>query len=384
MRILFGTALGLLLTSTALAQQPAIPPGTGIWQDLSPHTVQFVTVDKDVRLEVLDWGGTGRPVVLLAGLSDTAHVFDDFAPKLTHTFHVYGITRRGFGASSAPAIGYSADRLADDILAVLDALKINNPVLIGHSIAGEELSSVATRYPKRIAGLVYMDAAHEYAYLNPERGDYQVDLNSLQGTLQQLQEHPGDSHAIGDLLRVELPRFQRALKVHEDDLALASKITQSIGPTPADLASFDAFHRFKTKFDGVEIPESELRQQYLLKPDGGVGRTKAGPAAFNGIISGEERFSNLQVPILAFFTIPRTHGTQLDRLPPSLVAALVNRETMQNQEQADAFKIGVPSAEVVIIPNANHGVFLSNESEVLHDIATFIGSLPAVSKLNER
>ena len=50
---------------------------------------------------------------------------------------------------------------------------------------------------------------------------------------------------------------------------------------------------------------------------------------------------------------------------------------MQNQEQADAFKIGVPSAEVVIIPNANHGVFLSNESEVLHHIANFIGSLPA-------
>jgi len=377
MRILFGFALGLLLASTALAQQPAISPDTGKWQDPSPHTVQFVTVDKDVRLEVLDWGGTGRPVVLLAGLSNTAHVFDDFAPKLTPSFHVYGITRRGFGASSAPAIGYSADRLADDILAVLDALKINNPVLIGHSIAGEELSSVATRYPKRIVGLIYLDAAHEYAYLNPERGDYQVDLNSLQGTLQQLQVHSGDAHTIDDLLKVELPRFQRALKVHEDDLALASKITQSIGPAPADLTSFDAFHQFKTKFDGVEIPESELRQQYLLKPDGSVGRTKASPAAFNGIISGEERFSKLQVPILALFTIPRTHGTQLDRLPPSLVTALVNRETMQNQEQADAFKIGVPSAEVVIIPNANHGVFLSNESEVLHHIANFIGSLPA-------
>jgi non-heme chloroperoxidase len=172
MRILFGTALSLLLASTALAQQPAISPGTGIWQDPSPHTVQFVTVDKDVRLEVLDWGGTGRAVVLLAGLGDTAHVFDDFALKLTHSFHVYGITRRGFGSSSAPAIGYSADRLADDVVAVLDALKINNPVLIGHSIAGEELSSVATRYPKRIVGLIYLDAAHEYAYLNPERGDY--------------------------------------------------------------------------------------------------------------------------------------------------------------------------------------------------------------------
>jgi pimeloyl-ACP methyl ester carboxylesterase len=42
-----------------------------------------VTVDEHVRLEVLDWGGTGRPILLLTGLGNTAHVFDDFALKLT-------------------------------------------------------------------------------------------------------------------------------------------------------------------------------------------------------------------------------------------------------------------------------------------------------------
>jgi hypothetical protein len=61
-------------------------------RDESPHTVRFVSVDSDVKLEVLDWGGSGRALVLLAGLGDTAHVFDDFAPKLTSTYHVYGIS----------------------------------------------------------------------------------------------------------------------------------------------------------------------------------------------------------------------------------------------------------------------------------------------------
>ena len=121
----------------------------GPWHDPSPHTVQFVTVDDNVKLEVLDWGGSGRPLVLLAGLGNTAHVFDDFAPKLTSEYHVYGITRRGYGASSAPASGYSADRLGDDVLAVLDDLKLDRPVLVGHSIAGEELSSVGSRHPER-------------------------------------------------------------------------------------------------------------------------------------------------------------------------------------------------------------------------------------------
>ena len=73
------------------------------WRDPSPHTSQRITVEKDVQLEVLDWGGSGQPLVFLAGLGNTAHVFDKFAPKLIDQYHVYGITRRGFGASSSPA-----------------------------------------------------------------------------------------------------------------------------------------------------------------------------------------------------------------------------------------------------------------------------------------
>src|SRR2546430_2962115 len=59
----------------------------------SPHAIQFVTVDKYVRLEVLDWGGLGRPVILLPGGGDTAHVFDEFAPKLTANYRDRKSTR---------------------------------------------------------------------------------------------------------------------------------------------------------------------------------------------------------------------------------------------------------------------------------------------------
>lgn len=131
--------------------------------DASPHSVRFVTVEKDVNLEILDWGGSGRPLVLWAGLGNNAHIFDAFAPRFTPAYHVYGITRRGFGVSSAPASGYSANRLGDDVLAVLDALKLNRPVLAGHSIAGEELSSIGSRHPEKTAGLIYLDAGYGYA-----------------------------------------------------------------------------------------------------------------------------------------------------------------------------------------------------------------------------
>ena len=134
------------------------------------RSTHFVTVAKGVRLEVLDSGGTGRPVVLLAGLGNTAHIFDGFAVKLREKYHVYGITRRGFGESSAPPVAngaYAADRLGDDVIAVIDALKISRPILMGHSIAGEELSSIGTRRPEKVAGLVYLNAGYSFALYNP-------------------------------------------------------------------------------------------------------------------------------------------------------------------------------------------------------------------------
>jgi pimeloyl-ACP methyl ester carboxylesterase len=45
---------------------------------------------------VLDWGGTGPPLVFLAGLGNTAHVFDHFAHQFTDRFRVLGVTRRGY------------------------------------------------------------------------------------------------------------------------------------------------------------------------------------------------------------------------------------------------------------------------------------------------
>src|ERR1700682_3132182 len=97
---------------------------------------------------------------LVVGLGNTAHIFDDFAPKLTSEYHVYGITRRGYRASSVPASGYSANRLGDAVLAGLEALKLARAVFVGPSIAGEELSSVGTRRRERVAGLIYLDAGY--------------------------------------------------------------------------------------------------------------------------------------------------------------------------------------------------------------------------------
>jgi pimeloyl-ACP methyl ester carboxylesterase len=187
-------------------------------RDTSPHTVTFIAVDTDVKLEVLDWGGSGRPLVLLAGLGATAHVFDELAQKLSSRYRVYGITRRGFGASSIPASGYTADRLGDDVLAVVDSLKLERPVIAGHSIAGQELSSIGSRHPQRVAGLIYLDAGYSYAYYDRSRGDLLIDIYEVEKRLAQF--HPGNGPddpnvyltLIRELLGTNLPALEKVLR----------------------------------------------------------------------------------------------------------------------------------------------------------------------------
>lgn len=72
--------LPLLISVHALSGQ-----GAASWRDPSPHEERFVTVDSSVKLEVLDWGGSGRPV-LFVGCYLTGHVYEDIAPKLTDRF----------------------------------------------------------------------------------------------------------------------------------------------------------------------------------------------------------------------------------------------------------------------------------------------------------
>lgn len=298
------------------------------------HTAHFITVDKGVTLEVLDWGGSGRPVVLLAGLGDTAHVFHKFATILTGSYHVYGITRRGFGASSVPSSGYSADRLGDDVLAVIDSLKLNWPVLVGHSIGGEELSSVGSRHPERVAGLIYLDAAYSYAYYDASRGDLNIDVLGLQGKLEQLKPGSGlrDPRPLLAEIAASLPGFEKVLREKVKDLEAMS--------TPSASA-----------------------------PQSGGQPTKPGLAAAQSIMAGVQKYTKIQAPILAIYALP--HDTK-----PKNPQFEARDLTSITGPQAKAFETGLPSARVVRLPRASHYVFQSNEADVLREMNTFIGSLP--------
>jgi pimeloyl-ACP methyl ester carboxylesterase len=288
-------------------------------------------------LEVLDWGGSGRPIVLLAGGGNTAHVFDNFAPKLTAHHHVYGITRRGFGASGYSATHDPADRLGDDVVAVIDALNLQKPILVGHSIAGVELSSIANSYPNRVGGLVYLDAAYSYAFDNG-KGPNIMEIQKLQGP-------------------------------------------QPPPPSQTDLATFGAFQKYYERVNGFLFPEAELRAQRESTPDGGVGKQRdlPGTALFMPLMTGTKKYTAIPVPALIIFANPHSQGTWVDEnADPSVQTAAKTYSTALEalvERQEKSVVDGVPTAHLITLPGAKHYVFLSNESEVLKDIYAFIADL---------
>jgi non-heme chloroperoxidase len=331
----YNLLVGFILLVLLVA--PVYSQGSAVWKDPSPHITRFVSVDKDVRLEVLDWGGSGRPIVLLAGGGNTAHVFDGFAPKLTAYYHVYGITRRGFGTSGYSATDDPAGRLGDDVVAVIDALKLNRPILVGHSLAGAELSSVASGHPGRVAGLVYLDAAYSYAFDNG-RGSNIMEIQKLQGP-------------------------------------------QPPPPGDADLASFSALQKYYERVNGFQFPEAELRLQRESTPAGrvGKGRSLPGGALFMPLMMGTKKYSEIPAPALIIFANPHSQGAWVDtNTDPSVQTAAKAYSTALvalTERQEKAVENGVPTAHVITLPGANHYVFLSNEADVLREMRAFLAGL---------
>jgi pimeloyl-ACP methyl ester carboxylesterase len=311
------------------------------WQtEAKQGGLSFVTVEPGIRLEVKDWGGVGRPVILLAGLGGTLHTFDDFAPRLTGKYHVYGITRRGYGASSAPdPVGdhYDADRLGDDVLSILDQMKIQNPVLIGHSFAGEELSSICSRFPNRVAGLVYLDAANRYAFSPEHRGDFRIDTLELRRELNASLDAISPTEA-----RSAIERLQAMLPQFEADLSEQQKL---IVTTP-EMSAKD----YAEQMNDRSTPAGQIEKAAL---------------------DGERRYTELKCPVLAIFALPHDHG-----LPPGAKRDAVDAWELQTfGPLADSFQLGVPTARVVRIAHAKHAVFESNPTEVINEIDHFIDGL---------
>src|SRR5258708_6291200 len=266
----------------------------------------------------------------------TVHVNDDFASKLAHRFRVFGITRRGIGASDKPTTGYAIQRSADDVREVLESLRLERAILVATSCGGQILNPLASQYPDLVGGLVYLNGAED-------------------PTLTSVDYDP------------PLPEF--------------TKLPPSIKPAPApDYRSFEGYRIAQRRDHGVAFPESELRHLFVANPDGSMGRSLLSPVIRKAITEDarvKPDYSQIRVPVLAIFSAPRTLADLERDSPPRHEQ---DRAILRQQQAAERAMVsrwerdllaGVPTARIVELAGASLYMFLSNEADVLRELSTF-------------
>jgi len=220
-------ALGMLclLSVTARGSDPS-------WSDPSPHRDGFVTAN-GIKLNYLDFGGSGPAMILIHGLGDNPHIFDDLAPGLTDRFHVIAYARRGHGLSDAKE-PYDAATLTEDLRGLMDALGIARADLVGWSMGGNEITWMATRYPQRVGHIVYFDGLYDYAdpdFARTYRAIPPELLETPPGVLASLDAYRAYQKAaafapLKDMRRVEA--YMRQLIIQKPDGTVTTRMPQNL------------------------------------------------------------------------------------------------------------------------------------------------------------
>jgi pimeloyl-ACP methyl ester carboxylesterase len=321
--------LSLLPPVDLLAQALAERPPT----DASPHNIGWVSVD-GVRVPYLDWGGDGLALVLVPGFGNSAHVFDEFAPRFSDRHRVVSVTRVGFGEADQPEErGYELASRVGHIRAALDSAGITRAVLIGHSLGGDEITAFAVAHPERTAALIFLDAALDHT------------------------------------------------KAGKWEEALSEFLQVAPQPGASDLSNAHAYQRYLRQIRGIEFPIGEILATTVFDSSGAVRGPRTRGRVVERILSvtSPPEFHRVRLPVLSLYS----DWGDITDIMPWLARDSVNRNRasviLREQvapELADErakFARAVPGA-VVVSYRTHHYQFLSMPDDIERRIRSFLSS----------
>ncbi len=270
--------------------------------DLQHH---FVTTDDGGRIHAVE-RGDGPPVVLVHGITLGVATWAPQLRQLADRHRVIAIGQRGHGQSLAGEDGYSMERLADDLLAVLDALDVTGGLLVGHSMGGMVSQLLAVRHPdelaRHVAGLVLVATSARPMTAGPA------------GPLVAAGLAGGAARGLGRAERRGQGLFP------SDDLALwATRATFGAHPAPAD----------------VELTRAMIAAM--------------SPTAVSGLLG----------PLLAFDVHRQIHAIDL---PTHVVVG--TRDLLTPPRMARAIVDQIPGATLHILAGCGHMVMLERADEL--------------------
>ncbi len=149
------------------------------------------------------------PMVLLHGLLDNGLCFGRLAYSLYTQYDVFLPDARGHGKSEAPGGGYDLKTMAGDVRQLVDALGMDTPILLGHSMGAATAAEFAAEYPQSVRALILIDPPWvEPHLLGPDLIEQQKD-----NFLRRIQAY----HSMG-FSELELTVKAEHPSWHEDDL----------------------------------------------------------------------------------------------------------------------------------------------------------------------
>jgi pimeloyl-ACP methyl ester carboxylesterase len=198
-------------------------------------------------------------------------------------------------------------------------------VLVGHSIAGEELSSIGTRYPEKVSGLIYLEAGYQDAFYEPKGNPFWADVNIVR-------------HDLALLQRTGQPKLRELIR--------------ELLATTASLQKGLLWYQELTDDQPDASPRRDAPQLLVDDAISMYGR----------------KYTGVKPPILAIYAIAKTCKQNCTNTQKALADATLN--------QAKAVQAGYPNARVIRLKNASHAVFRSNESDVEREMKAWLDQLP--------
>lgn len=118
-----------------------------------------ITLDSGLKLHYQRIG-TGPDLVMVHGITGNLAVWHlQIVPQLADHFRVLTYDLRGHGMSDTPPDGYTPDDMAGDLVGLLDALEVEQPVIVGHSYGADIALYLATIAPERVREVIAIESA---------------------------------------------------------------------------------------------------------------------------------------------------------------------------------------------------------------------------------
>ena len=148
------------------------------------------------RFHFLEWGDPAAPpIVLLHGGHQSAHSWDLVSLHLAAKYHVLALDQRGHGDSEwSRDVEYSNHAMALDALAFMDAMRLEKPILVGHSMGGRNSMILTKQDPSRLRALVIVDVGPELS----DRG-----RAAIAGFVQENQEFEDLEHFVANVRKYD-------------------------------------------------------------------------------------------------------------------------------------------------------------------------------------